>query len=91
MSAEILTKQFETLNISYHEALRHDIDYIIWLYYKEIPVINQSILKIKRNTFNNITDLYCEILNILDEKDEKKNLLEMMPLIDEYLSYCEII
>ena len=86
MGTELLTKQLETLNISPDEALKHDVEYIIWLYYKEIPVLDLNILKLKKNTY---TNLYNSILKILDEKDEKKNLLEMMPLIDEYLSYLD--
>lgn len=87
MATELLTKQFETLNISPDEALKHDVEYIIWLYYKEIPTINPNLLKLKKNTFIN---LYNNIINILNEKDETKNLLEMMPLIDEYLSYLDL-
>ena len=72
MSAEILTKQIENLNISFYEALKHDMEYIVWLYYKEIPILDHKILKIKKST-KTIKELYYDILQILDEKDEKKN------------------
>jgi hypothetical protein len=82
---EELLNQFNAVSLSKEEALKHDIEYIIWLYYKEIPTLDPNLVKLKISS--DIEETYYDILRILDEKGEKENLLEMMPLIDEYLDY----
>jgi hypothetical protein len=67
--------------------LKADVDYLIYCYENEIIQIDYTILKIKNNMHFDGHDLYKNIVKIISEKCYSHNLLDMMPLIDEYIEY----
>lgn len=71
--------------------LELDIDYILYCYYTNKINLDFSLLQLEKNIYNYIPDLYEEIIKILTIKEQSKNLLEIMPIIDEYLEYYSMI
>ena len=75
------------LVISRNQYLLHDIEYLLWCFENNIPNMDPCIYKVRRNMYESYHKMYEEILNILREKNQIENVLEMMPLIDDYLEY----
>jgi hypothetical protein len=64
-----------------------DINYIIKLYKTENINLNKKYISVPPNVFTNYNELYNLIvlkINLLGYSDD---LLEIMPIIDEYLDY----
>ncbi len=84
------------------ECLNYDIQVIINLYYQEACSINKNDLyipKLSNNSklvsiffriFENEQIFYTQILEILNQKNLNKYLLEIIPLIDEYIEFIFI-
>jgi hypothetical protein len=77
-----ITYSLQSLNLD--KDLEHDVDYIIYCFENEIISMDYNNFKIKRYVYHN---LYTKIVTLLSEKCYSHNLLDMMPLIDEYIEY----
>lgn len=66
--------------------LELDVDYIIYCYYTNKITLDLSLLKIEKNMYNP-DHIYQEIIKILMNKKQSLILLEIMPIIDDYLEY----
>lgn len=81
------------------ECLNYDIHLILNLYYHNAPCINKNDLyvpKLSNNSklvsiffriFEDEQTFYKQILEIINQKNLNKYLLEIIPLIDEYIEF----
>jgi hypothetical protein len=69
-------------------TLEQDVHYIISMFYRGIPSLDVQAIHLHLPHITSVEELYYAILQILDERGEKMNLLEMMPLIDEYIEHA---
>lgn len=84
---------FSNMNLNKHIPdleLSDDVDHIIYCYERDLPSLSNShmIWYPKKRYFEPTTNLYNSILGILKEKQYISYLIELMPLIDEYLEYA---
>lgn len=82
--AELFQRQ---LQISKEEILHHDVNYMLWVVDNEQPSLHLKTYKLKANLFESITELYEAVLQTLKQINRINDLLEIMPLIDDYLEY----
>lgn len=82
-----LSDLFNQLQISKDEIVHHDVSYMLWVVDNEQPTLNLKTYKLKRGLFESIDDLYEAVINVLQLKNRINDLLEIMPLIDDYLEY----
>ena len=75
------------LVITKNTYVLHDVNYILWGFENSIPQLDPSLYKVKRNMYQSYQELYDVIVNILREKNQIENMLEIMPLIDDYIEY----
>lgn len=80
-----LTYSLQSLNLN--KDLKADVDYLIYCYERQIIHMNHMNFKIKKYMYFNTCELYENIVKIISEKCYSHNLLDMMPLIDEYIDY----
>ena len=80
-------EQLSNLNIK--NSLEKDIDYLILCYKNNVIQIDINKLKLKKLNSHpdNIRYLYYDILKYINSISETHIILDMMPLIDEYLDY----
>lgn len=78
------------LSISRNKMLIIDVEYILWGFYNSITHLDPCLYKVKKHMYESIHQMYDEILLVLHEKNEIVNLLELMPLIDDYLEYYSL-
>lgn len=70
------------------DPLEHDVDVIVRCYESEMESINYTQLLLKwNNTYATGQEVYKKICEILSRKGLGCCLLEMMPLLDDYLEY----
>ena len=67
--------------------LEYDVSYLIFCYKNNIINLDITHFKIKAKSYKCSRKLYYDILKIMYNKSETHILLEMMPLIDDYLEY----
>lgn len=80
-----LIQQFGCLEI---DVLQHDVDEILRCYFDMCANIDKSRLLLKkRNIYYTERILYDNIVRIIGEKGYTVCLLEIMPLIDEYIAF----
>lgn len=81
---EELIQQFGCLEI---DALQHDVDEILRCYFDMCANIDKNRLLLKKISINYTErNLYDNIVRIIGEKGYIACLLEIMPLIDEYIA-----
>lgn len=68
-------------------ALDCDTKYIIKLFKKEISDIDFKCISVPRNIFTDYNKLYILIIDKLKYLGYGNDLLEMMPIIDDYLEF----
>lgn len=69
------------------EILEHDINHIIKCYKDDLATLTFTFLHMPPNSCRHTHYIYQKILGIISEKSVSPNLLEIMPLIDDYLEY----
>ena len=75
------------LVITRNQDILHDVNYLIWGFENNIAKLDPNLYKVKRNMYQSYQAGYDVIIKILREKNQIENMLEMMPLIDDYLEY----
>lgn len=81
---EELIEQFACLDI---DALRHDVDEILRCYFGMCANLEKSRLLLRKtNTQYTERIMYDNIVQIISKKGYITCLLEIMPLIDEYIA-----
>lgn len=82
-----LADLFNQLQISKEEIINHDVSYMLWVVDNEQPALNLKTYKLKRGLFESIDELYEAVIQVLQLKNRINDLLEIMPIIDDYLEY----
>ena len=75
----------KNLVISRNSCLIHDVEYLIWGFENNVPKLDYSVYKARLDMYESYHQMYNEIIKILREKKQVENIIEMMPLIDDYL------
>ncbi len=83
-----LLEQFSRLNVS---PLAQDLEIILQCYYTQQPQLPLHMLQITKNTYVSPQKLYNAIVEMLASKQLSHLLLDVMPLIDDYLEYYSSI
>lgn len=84
---EELADLFTQLQISKEEILHHDVNYMLWVVDNEQPTLNLKTYRLRRGLFESIDELYEAVINTLQLQNRINDLLEIMPIIDDYLEY----
>ena len=82
---EQVSSLLEQLSLDKTSPLIHDVEYMLWCFQHEVPELNPSKFRLRQKVCPE--QLYKEILRILELKQQRHNLLELMPYIDEYLEH----
>lgn len=82
-----LADLFNQLQISKEEIINHDVNYMLWVVDNEQPALDLKTYKLKRGLFESIDELYEAVIQVLQLKNRINDLLEIMPIIDDYLEY----
>lgn len=82
---DMLIEQLQTLQV---DPLAHDVDVIMQCYQDEKHTLDTSSLLLRwNNTYKTTQELYANICQHVSKKGMSYCLLDLMPLIDEYLDY----
>ena len=85
---EDLTNAFNSINLS---DLKYDVQYLIFCYKTNINQIDIDTTKFRLPAgYSSTHKLYYDILKMIYSLNETHIVLEMMPLIDDYLEYYHL-
>lgn len=66
-------------------SIECDVDYIIKIYKTENVYINFNYISLQKNSYNNYNELYKIIIEKITQRGYGNDILEIMPIIDDYL------
>lgn len=87
-----LCEAFQTINIRpTNKTLFHDIMVIFECWLKREPRLDTDQLVIQPGEFRSAQVLYDLVLDHISPQEKERSLMELMPYIDDYLEYYEML
>ena len=68
-----------------------DVDYLVHCFTHQVTCIDHGCILYRKTTGVRITQVYSDLVNVLKMKGMSMHLLEMMPLIDDYIEIVDIL